>query len=222
MRLGARHDGQALLLLVAAMAAAVVGAVLLGGVAQGIGKGGREQRAADLGALAAARTMHDAYDRLFEPPTLDHGRANPRHLEVGAYERVGREAALGVARGQRRPGELQNSRSVGSVRVTTTLVARGPAAVIVLDDEQVAAIGEGAKRFPVRATVNGYSWRTTVTPMHRETLLGLNRAERESAGAQAGDTVEVAIELDTPPPLRSTYPKRSPVPSPGILPRTLP
>ncbi|MFL5877305.1 MAG: transglycosylase SLT domain-containing protein [Solirubrobacteraceae bacterium] len=98
MRLGARHDGQALLLLVAAMAAAVLGAVLLGGVAQGIGKGGREQRAADLGALAAARTMHDAYDRLFEPPTLDDGRANPRHLEVGAYERMGREAALGVAR----------------------------------------------------------------------------------------------------------------------------
>lgn len=98
MRLGARHDGQALLLLVAAMAAAVVGAVLLGGVAQGIEKGGREQRAADLGALAAARTMHDAYDRLFEPPTLDDGRANPRHLEVGAYERMGREAALGVAR----------------------------------------------------------------------------------------------------------------------------
>src|SRR4051794_4132162 len=95
---GGLDSGQALLLLVAAMAAAVVGAVLLGGVAQGIGKGGREQRAADLGALAAARTMHDAYDRLFEPPTVDDGRANPRHLEVGAYERMGREAALGVAR----------------------------------------------------------------------------------------------------------------------------
>jgi hypothetical protein len=58
----------------------------------------REQRAADLGALAAARTMHDACDALFEPPMLDDGRANPRHLEVGAYERMGREAALGVAR----------------------------------------------------------------------------------------------------------------------------
>jgi hypothetical protein len=197
MRLGARHDGQALLLLVAAMAAAVVGAVLLGGVAQGIGKGGREQRAADLGALAAARTMHDAYDRLFEPPTLDDGRANPRHLEVGAYERMGREAALGVARANGAAANCKTHRSAGSVRVTTTLVARGPAAAIVLDDEQVATIGEGAKRFPVRATVNGYSWRTTVTPMHGETLLGLNRAIRESAGAQAGDTVEVAIELDT-------------------------
>jgi hypothetical protein len=88
---------------------------------------------------------------------------------------------------------------MGSVRLTTTLVARGPAAAIVLDDEQVAAIGEGARRFPVRATVNGYSWRTTVATMHGETLLGLNRAVRESAGVQAGDAVEVAIELDTAP-----------------------
>jgi hypothetical protein len=81
--------------------------------------------------------------------------------------------------------------------MTATLVARGPAAAIILDDEQVAAIGEGAKRFPVRATVNGYSWRTTVTPMRGETLLGLNREVRESAGVQVGDTAEVAIELDT-------------------------
>jgi uncharacterized protein DUF1905 len=58
---------------------------------------------------------------------------------------------------------------VGSVQLTKTLVARGPAAATVLDDEQVAAIGEGAERFPVRATVNGCSWRTTVTPMRGET-----------------------------------------------------
>lgn len=88
---------------------------------------------------------------------------------------------------------------MGSVHITTTLVARGPAAAVVLDDEQVAAVGEGAKRFLVRATVNGYSWHTTVTPMRGETLLGLNREVRESAGVQAGDTVEVEIGLDTAP-----------------------
>lgn len=86
---------------------------------------------------------------------------------------------------------------MGSIELTTTLQARGPAAAIVLDDEQAAAVGEGAKRFPVRATVNGYSWRTSVTRMRGEMLLGLNREVRESAGVQAGDTVEVAIELDT-------------------------
>ena len=88
---------------------------------------------------------------------------------------------------------------MGSVRLTTTLVARGPAAAIVLDDEQVATIGEGAKRFPVRATVNGYGWRTTVTRMRGEFLLGLNREVREAASVRAGDTVEAAIELDTAP-----------------------
>jgi len=91
------QSGQAVLLLVASMAAVLVGAVLLGGIAKGIGKGGREQRAADLGALAGARAMREAYTRLFEPPDFE-GHANPRHLEVGAYKDLGRDAALGVAR----------------------------------------------------------------------------------------------------------------------------
>jgi hypothetical protein len=89
---------------------------------------------------------------------------------------------------------------VGSVDLTATLVARGAAAAVVLDDEQVATIGEGAKRFPVRATVNGYVWRTTVTRMRGEFLVGLNRAVREAARVEAGETVQVAIELDTAPP----------------------
>ena len=89
---------------------------------------------------------------------------------------------------------------MGALELTTELVSRGPAAAVVLDDEQVAAIGEGAKRFPVRATVNGYAWRTTVTRMRGEFLLGLNRAVREAAGVEAGDTVDVLIELDTAPP----------------------
>ena len=60
-------------------------------------------------------------------------------------------------------------------------------------------MGEGAKRFPVVATVNGYTWRTTVTRMRGEFLLGLNRAVRQEAGVEAGDTVEVKVELDTTP-----------------------
>ena len=88
---------------------------------------------------------------------------------------------------------------MGSVRLTAMLVPRGPAAAVVLDGEDVAAVGEGAKRFPVVATVNGYTWRTTVTRMRGEFLLGLNRAVREEAGVEAGDTVEVKLELDTAP-----------------------
>jgi Bacteriocin-protection, YdeI or OmpD-Associated/Domain of unknown function (DUF1905) len=88
---------------------------------------------------------------------------------------------------------------MGSVRLTATLVPRGPAAAVVLEGEQVAAVGEGAKRFPVVATVNGHTWRTTVTRMRGEFLLGLNRAVRQEAGVEAGDTVDVKLELDTAP-----------------------
>ncbi|MDQ6778377.1 MAG: YdeI/OmpD-associated family protein [Actinomycetota bacterium] len=88
---------------------------------------------------------------------------------------------------------------MGSIRFTAELVPRGPAAALVLDDDQVSAVGEGAKRFPVVATVNGYSWRTSVMRKGGEFLVGLNRAVREEAGVQAGETVDVELVLDTDP-----------------------
>jgi Bacteriocin-protection, YdeI or OmpD-Associated/Domain of unknown function (DUF1905) len=88
---------------------------------------------------------------------------------------------------------------MGSIEFNATLVPRGPAAAVVLDEEQVAAVGEGAKRFPVVATVNGYTWRASVARMGGESLLGLNRAVRQEAGVEAGDSVAVRLELDTAP-----------------------
>jgi hypothetical protein len=88
---------------------------------------------------------------------------------------------------------------MGEMTVTGQLVARGPAAAFVLDDDQVAAVGEGAKRFPVLASINGYQWRTTVTRMKGEFLIGLNREVREGAGVQAGDTVTLSLALDSAP-----------------------
>jgi len=88
---------------------------------------------------------------------------------------------------------------VGALTFQTTLQKRGPAAAVVLDNDQVNAIGEGARRFPVLATVNGYTWQTSVARMGGEFLVGLNREVREGAGAQAGDSVEVTLELDTAP-----------------------
>jgi hypothetical protein len=88
---------------------------------------------------------------------------------------------------------------MGVIRFTTQLQPRGPAAAVVLDDTQVAEVGEGARRFPVAATVNGYTWRTSVARMKGEFLVGLSREVRQNAGVEAGDEVEVVLELDEAP-----------------------
>jgi Bacteriocin-protection, YdeI or OmpD-Associated/Domain of unknown function (DUF1905) len=85
---------------------------------------------------------------------------------------------------------------MGAISFTTTLQKRGPAAAVVLDAQQVAEVGEGAKRFPVVATVAGYTWRGSVARMKGEFLLGMNREVREAAGVEAGDEVSVEIALD--------------------------
>ena len=88
---------------------------------------------------------------------------------------------------------------MGELSFTTRLQARGPAAAVVLDADQVAALGEGKKRFPVVVTVNGYTWRTSVAPMGGEFLVGLSKAVRAAAGVEKDSTVEVVLALDTAP-----------------------
>jgi hypothetical protein len=94
---------------------------------------------------------------------------------------------------------LREDGRMGAIQIRATLQPRGPAAAVVLDDAQVAAVGEGARRFPVVATVNGYTWRTSVARMGGEFLLGLNKEVRQGAGVEAGDEVDVTVELDTAP-----------------------
>ncbi len=88
---------------------------------------------------------------------------------------------------------------MGEITFRAQLQPRGPAAAVVLDDDKVAVVGEGAKRFPVTATVNGYTWQTSVARMGGEFLLGLSKAVRDNAGVQAGDEVEVSLALDAAP-----------------------
>lgn len=88
---------------------------------------------------------------------------------------------------------------MGEMSFQARLEPHGPAAAILLDDSQVAVVGEGAKRFAVVATVNGYTWRTSVTRMGGEFLVGLSRAVREAAGVEPGDQVDVHLALDTQP-----------------------
>ena len=88
--------GQSVVLIVGALFGLLVGALVLGAVARGIGVRSGAQRTADLASLAGARAMLDAYPRLFEPAVVD-SRPNPSHLEKPGYLAIGRDAALLVA-----------------------------------------------------------------------------------------------------------------------------
>jgi hypothetical protein len=93
--------GQASLMMLAVAGVVLAGAVLLFAFGNALGAKGRYQRAADLAAVSAGQVMRDLYSRLFEPPFLDPGVPNPRHLERGEYLTLARAAAM---RGARRNG----------------------------------------------------------------------------------------------------------------------
>jgi hypothetical protein len=69
---------------------------------------------------------------------------------------------------------------------------------IPVPEEVVEGLGRG-KRPPVRVTINGHAYRSTVAPMGGEFMLPLSAENREGAGVAAGEEVDVDIELDTEP-----------------------
>ena len=72
-----------------------------GRVARGVGVRGELQSAADLSALAAARAMHDAYPRVFEPPVARR-RRQPAPPRARRLPRAGRARGAGDRGAQRR------------------------------------------------------------------------------------------------------------------------
>jgi hypothetical protein len=80
-----------------------------------------------------------------------------------------------------------------TLTLTLTLEPRGPAGAFVLSDEQVSAVGEGRKTFPVRVGVNGVSLPLRLARMGGENLIGLARAAREQAGVSIGSSYRVEI-----------------------------
>jgi len=65
---------------------------------------------------------------------------------------------------------------------------------VVVPPEVVAQLGAG-KRPPVRATINGYTYRSSIASMGRRFLLSVSADVRQ----QAGNDVDVDVELDTEP-----------------------
>ncbi|MDX6604368.1 MAG: hypothetical protein QOF23_877 [Solirubrobacterales bacterium] len=92
------ESGQALILALGGVFVLLAGTMALVAIAGAIAGKGRVQRAADLAAISAARSMRDDLSRLLSPPTLPNGLPDPRHLEKAAYLGRARAAALGAGR----------------------------------------------------------------------------------------------------------------------------
>jgi hypothetical protein len=67
----------------------------------------------------------------------------------------------------------------------------------------------GKARAPVKVTLNGYTYRSTISDMGDGPWVPLRRSNREAAGLEPGATVEVTLELDTD--------KREVTPPPDLL-----
>jgi Bacteriocin-protection, YdeI or OmpD-Associated/Domain of unknown function (DUF1905) len=83
------------------------------------------------------------------------------------------------------------------MRFRTKILQSGKtAAGIEVPAKVVAALGS-SKRPPVRAIINGFTYRTSVASMGGKFMLGVPPEFREGAGVAAGDTVDIDLELDT-------------------------
>jgi Transglycosylase SLT domain/D-alanyl-D-alanine carboxypeptidase len=92
------EDGQALPLALGGAFALIAAALALVAIAGAVTGKGRAQRAADLAAVSAARSMRDGLARLLSSPRLPNGLPDPRHLGKAAYLARAQIAAHDAAR----------------------------------------------------------------------------------------------------------------------------
>lgn len=92
------ESGQALVLAVGGIFVLLAATAALVAIAGAVTGKGRLQRAADLVAVSAARSMRDDLPRLLSSPTLPNGAPNPAHLTKPQYLARARAAALAAAR----------------------------------------------------------------------------------------------------------------------------
>jgi hypothetical protein len=78
-----------------------------------------------------------------------------------------------------------------------TIVRDGSACYIPITFDPKAVFGK--LRAPVKVTLNGYSYRSTIAAMGGPPCVPLRKSNREAAGLEGGETIDVRLELDTDP-----------------------
>jgi hypothetical protein len=122
------ETGQALILALGGALALIAAALALVAIAGAVTGKGRAQRAADLVAISAVRSMRDDLPRLLSPPRLANGQLNPNHLGKESYLARAKAAALAAARANAvDPDRVQvrfpDASSFAPVRAKATIVA---------------------------------------------------------------------------------------------------
>jgi hypothetical protein len=79
--------------------------------------------------------------------------------------------------------------------VAVTIQQEASACYIPVPFDPKAAFGK--VRAPVRVTLNGYTYRSTIASMGGTVCIPLRRSHREAAGVEGGQRLRVRIELDT-------------------------
>ena len=76
-----------------------------------------------------------------------------------------------------------------------TIVREGSMSFIPLTFDPKSVFGK--VRAPVKVTLNGYTYRSTIAAMGGPPFIPLRRSNREAAGLEGGETLEVRLDLDT-------------------------
>ena len=165
--LGSRLRGeraQATPLVLGSVFALVAGAVVLVAVAGAITGKGKAQRAADLSALSAARSMKDDLPRLLAPPTLPNGMPNPGHMPKSVYLTRARLTAVRIATANgaspltvsvRFPDAFSFAPVVARVMIRVATAGSGPVDPVWAKARVGAPVLSGA--VPAFASGGGYS-----------------------------------------------------------------
>ncbi len=85
------------------------------------------------------------------------------------------------------------------MKFRTTILQAGKTATGIRVPDEVMAVLASGKKPPVRVTINGHTYRSTVATVDGQPIVGLSVENRTATGAAGGDTVDVEIELDTAP-----------------------
>jgi hypothetical protein len=161
----AGERGQALPLALSGALALLALALALVAIAGAVIGKGRVQRAADLIAVSAARSMRDDLPRLLTPERLPDGSANPRHLSEASYLERARAAALEAARRNgvdvgRMQLSFPDAGSFAPLRVRALVIANlnllGSHKRVAASAAAEAAAASGGESQPSVATGGGY------------------------------------------------------------------